>query len=208
MDSSCQKELAVNTIDWQAVEAIDGVPSTTALVAGAIFVIVQLLQAKRALYFDITSRIFQTWQTMDFQRDQMLLLRKEFPKTWEQFLESARGERGELALYRVGSFYERIARLIVHGLVNEDEVVPTFGGYAITVWETIEPIIREIRRQENALLFRHFEGLVANCRGHCAPVSAVRPAKSSVNVAAGHAKRRSGLETGAPLNRHTRPEDV
>jgi hypothetical protein len=160
----------VNAINWQAVGAIDGVLSTVAIIAGTIFIIVQLLQAKRALYYEITSRLFQIWQGADFQRDQILLLRREFPRTWEEFLQSARGKRAEFALNRVGSFYERIARLIANGLLDEDEVLPSIGGYAISVWEIIEPIVREIRRNENALFLLNFEALIPECRRRCVPV--------------------------------------
>jgi hypothetical protein len=138
--------------------------SSIAIVASAIFVIVQLRQAARDRYFAITSHLFEIWQSPEFQEDQLFLLHKLTTQSWEEFVASGRGERAERAFHRVGGFYDRVGVLVQRGLIRQDDILATVGGSAIAVWSRIEAIVREARLREDAFLFQNFEAVLPNCR--------------------------------------------
>jgi hypothetical protein len=151
-------------MNWQMDAAIATVVSSVAIVASAIFVVIQLRQAARDRYVTITSNLFEIWQSPAFQEDQLFLLHKLPGASWEEFVAGGRGERAERALHRVGGFYDRVGNLIRNKLIHEDDMLPTIAGYAIAVWQRIEPIVNEFRRHENAFLFQNFEIMLPNCR--------------------------------------------
>ena len=85
-------------------------------------------------------------------------------QTWDDFVAGGRGERAERALHRVGGFYDRVGNLIRYKLIDENDILPTIGGFAIAVWQRIEPLVAEARRRENAFLFQNFEAVLPICR--------------------------------------------
>ena len=97
-------------------------------------------QAARDRYFTITANLFEIWQSSQFQDDQLFLLHKLNAVSWDEFVANGRGERAERALHRVAGFYDRVGNLIRNGLIREDDILPTLGGFAIAVWQRIEPI--------------------------------------------------------------------
>jgi hypothetical protein len=162
--------------------ALATIISSIAIVASAIFVVVQLRQAARDRYVTITSDLFEIWQSSEFQEDQLYLLHKFVAPSWDDFVALGRGERAERALYRVGGYYDRIGSLVRHGLIRQDDILPAVGGTAIAVWARIEPLVQEARRRENAFLFHYFEAVLPNCRECWVPnISA-----SDLQVAASH----------------------
>ncbi|HLW70313.1 MAG TPA: hypothetical protein VKS22_06800 [Candidatus Binataceae bacterium] len=167
-------------MDWQADAAIATIVSSVAIVASAIFVVLQLRQATRDRYFQITSHLFEIWQSPEFRDDELYLLHKLPSQVWEEFVAGGRGERAERALHRVGGFYDRVGNLIQHGLINEDDILPTIGGFAIAVWQRIEPLVLEARRRENAFLFQNFEAVLPTCRECYVPSSAEAKAAAAL----------------------------
>ena len=164
------------TTNLQADAAIATVVSAVAIVASAIFVVFQLRQAARDRYFAITSHLFEIWQSPSFQEDQLFLLHKFAAASWDDFVANGRGEREERALHRVAGFYDRVGSLIRNKLIREDDILPTVGGFAIAVWERVEPIVKEARQRENAFLFHNFEAVLPNCRECYVPAAAERAA--------------------------------
>lgn len=150
-------------MNWQADEAIAAIVSSIAIVASAIFVVVQLRQAARDRYFTITSHLFEIWQSTEFREDELFLLHKFTSRTWEEFIADGRGERAERAFHRVGGFYDRVGNLIRHKLIDENDILPTIGGFAIAVWHRIEPLVIEARIRENVYLFQNFESVLPTC---------------------------------------------
>jgi peroxiredoxin len=170
------------SIDWQVAAAIATIVSTVAFIASAIVVVLQLRQAARERYFAITAHLFEIWQSSDFQHDQLFLLHMLSCTTWGEFCSLGRGERAECAIHRVGGYYDRVGNLVLHGLIDKRDILPTIGGYAVAVWHRIEPLVKEMRLRENALLFQNYESLLPEC--HECYVPGVAPLGISVNPAA------------------------
>src|SRR5882724_5234429 len=151
------------SIDWQVAAAIATVISTVAFAASAIVVVLQLRQASRERYFSVTAHLFEIWQSPEFQHDQLFLLHKLPRSTWEDFCALGRGEHAERAIHRVGGYYDRVGNLVRHNLIDKNDILPTIGGYAVAVWHRIEPLVKELRLRENALLFQNYESLLPDC---------------------------------------------
>ncbi len=149
--------------NWQMIDALASVVSACAIVAGAVFVIIELRQAKTDRNFAISSHLFELWQSSDFQTDQLFLLHKLPAGDWDAFIELGRGDHAERALHRVGGFYDRVGHLVLKGLIKQDDILPTIGGDAVAVWTRIEPLVRAARRQENPLLFKNYEAVLPSC---------------------------------------------
>ncbi len=156
-------------IDWQAAASIATVVSTIAFAASAIVVVVQLRQAARERYFSVTAHLFEIWESPEFQHDQLFLLHKLSSKDWEGFCALGRGEHAEQAIHRVGGFYDRVGNLVLHNLIQKEDILPTIGGYAVAVWYRIEPLVKELRLRENAVLFQNYESLLPECHECYAP---------------------------------------
>lgn len=151
------------SIDWQVAAAIATVVSTVAFAASAIVVVLQLRQASRERYFSVTAHLFEIWQSPEFQHDQLFLLHKLPSPTWEALCAGGRGEHPERAIHRVGGYYDRVGNLVRHNLINKEDILPTIGGYAVAVWHQIEPLVKELRLRENAVLFQNYEALLPEC---------------------------------------------
>jgi peroxiredoxin len=151
-------------LDWQLAAEIATTISTIAFAASAIVVVLQLRQAARERYFSVTAHLFEIWQSPEFQHDQLFLLHKLSCVTWEEFCALGRGDHPERALHRVGGYYDRVGNLVRHGLIRKDDILPTIGGNAVAVWHRIEPLVKELRLRENAVLFENYESLLPECR--------------------------------------------
>lgn len=151
------------SIDWQMAAAIATVVSSVTFAASAIAVVLQLRQTARGHYFSVTSHLFEIWQSPEFQYDQLFLLHKLGRPTWEEFCAGGRGEQAERAIHRVGGYYDRVGNLVKHHLINKEEILPTIGGYAVAVWYRIQPLVKEMRLRENAVLFQNYESLLPEC---------------------------------------------
>ena len=164
------------SISWEVAAAIATIISTVAFIASAIVVILQLRQAARERYFSITAHLFEIWQSPEFQHDQLFLLHVLSCATWEGFCALGRGERAERALHRVGAYYDRVGNLVRHRLIEKEDILPTIGGYAVAVWDRIEPLVKELRLRENAVLFQNYELLLPECHDCYVPAIAPRGA--------------------------------
>ena len=151
------------SISWEVAAAIATIISTVAFIASAIVVILQLRQAAHERYFSITAHLFEIWQSPEFQHDQLFLLHVLSCTTWKEFCALGRGERAERALHRVGGYYDRVGNLVRHRLIQKEDILPTIGGYAVAVWHRIEPLVKELRLRENAVLFENYELLLPEC---------------------------------------------
>jgi len=154
----------MSSVDWQCAAAIATVFSSIAFAISAIAVMLQLRQMARERYFSVTAHLFEIWQSTEFQRDQLLLLHELKDPTWESFCTPGRGKRAERALHRVGGYYDRVGNLVRHNLIRRQEILPTIGGNAVAVWSRIEPLVKELRLRENAVLFENYEWLLPECQ--------------------------------------------
>jgi hypothetical protein len=151
------------SVNWNAIAAIASVVSTIAFVLTAVYIRSQLKALEKDRYLNITSELFTVWQSTAFMEAQLWLLHRLEESTWESFVERHRGDFGEAAFHRVGSFYDRVGTLVRMGFVNEQEILSTIGAYAIAVWQKVEPLVREARHLENSVLFDDFERLLPAC---------------------------------------------
>jgi hypothetical protein len=161
--------------NWQMIDALASAVSACAIVAGSLFVIIELRQAKTDRNFAISSHLFELWQSPEFQTDQLFLLHKLEAADWDGFVELGRGDHAERAFHRVGGFYDRVGHLVLKGLIKQQDILPTIGGDAVAVWTRIEPLVRAARRRENPFLFQNYEAVLPSCI-ECYYPNLVRPA--------------------------------
>jgi peroxiredoxin len=172
----------MQSIDWQVAAAIATVISTIAIAASAIAVVLQLRQAARERYFSVTAHLFEIWQSPEFQHDQLFLLHKLSCSTWDDFCALGRGEHPERAIQRVGGYYDRVGNLVRHNLIDKKDILPTIGGNAVAVWYRIEPLVKELRLRENALLFENYETLLPECHECYVPSIGHPPTADTVST--------------------------
>jgi peroxiredoxin len=187
-------------MNWQLAAEIATTFSTIAVAASAVVVVMQLRQAARERYFSVTAHLFEIWQSPEFQHDQLFLLHKLPASTWEEFCQLGRGDHPERAIHRIGGYYDRVGNLVRHGLIRKDDILPTIGGYAVAVWYRIEPLVKELRLRENAVLFENYEALLPECRECYVPgIEAMRSGRalSAPVCAIPEAPRRSLSSNGA-----------
>ncbi len=148
---------------WTIVTTIATLVSTCAYIVTALYIRAELKALEKDRYLNVTSELFTTWQDAEFMRSQLWLIHKLEQKTWADFIAAHRADYGEISFHRVGSYYDRIGTLVRLKLINPDEILSTVGGYAIAVWQSVEPLVREARRIENSVLFDDFERLLPAC---------------------------------------------
>ena len=148
---------------WTVIIAITGLISTVAYIATVLYLRAELKTAEKDRFLSVTSELFAIWQDPDFMKAQTWLLYKMEMSTWAEFVKTHRGDYGEIAFQRVGSFYDRVGTLIRLDLVNSQEILSTVGGHAIAVWQKIESLVKEARRIENSALYDDFERMLPEC---------------------------------------------
>lgn len=193
----------MHSADWELAAAIATVFSSIAFAISAIAVMLQLRQMARERYFSVTSHLFEIWQSTEFQRDQLFLLHELQDRTWESFCAPGRGKRAERALHRVGGYYDRVGNLVRHHLIRKQEILPTIGGNAVAVWWRIEPLVKELRLRENAVLFENYEWLLPECQECYVPALAQpRPdvALPTVSGAAPPRRQKTMQSMASPMN--------
>ena len=134
-----------------------------AYILTALYIRAQLQAVDKDRYLNVTNELFTIWQNAEFMRDQLWLIHKLQEKTWEEFIKAHRADYGEVTFHRVGSYYDRIGTLARLKVIDTNEILSTVGGYAIAVWQSIEPLVKEARRMENSVLFDDFEKLLPAC---------------------------------------------
>jgi hypothetical protein len=150
-------------MSWDAITAVTSAISMIAFILTAVYVRDQVRGLEKDRYLNITSELFTTWQARDFMEAQLWLLHRLEETTWAEFVAKHRGDAGEVAFHRVGSFYDRVGTLVRLGLIDDREILATIGGHAIAVWNKVESLVREARRIENSALFGDFERLLPAC---------------------------------------------
>src|ERR1051326_7883653 len=105
-------------MNWNAITAIASVISMIAFILTAIYVRGQVKGLEKDRFLAITNELFTVWQSAEFMEAQLWLLHRLQESTWEEFVQAHRGDFGEGAFHRVGSFYDRLGTLVRLGLVN------------------------------------------------------------------------------------------
>jgi hypothetical protein len=137
--------------------------SAAAFVLSAAVVVIKLRHVQRDRFVAITNGLFQTWQSPDFMKAQLWLIYEMKERSWEAFRAQHSGLDGEAAFLRVTGFYNRVGTLINLRLVDERAILRTIGWTACAVWNRIEPLVQEARR-DNPSSLADFESLVPHCK--------------------------------------------
>jgi len=178
-------------LDWTEVIAIATVFSGFAVVGSALLVLAQLRRQAQELFVSGTASLFEIWVDDDFQRAVQWVLYGLSERSWRQFVEAHRGEYGERAFTRVGSYFNRIGYLVTHRLLgNEDRLLlDTVAGDAIAVWQKIEPLVLEARLIDNSTIFQDYQRMLPECYECYVPTQPVpdrirRGAKQATDLSA------------------------
>jgi hypothetical protein len=195
-------------MNWTLLTAVANLVSTVAVVLTALYLRAELKAQEKDRYLAVTNELFALWQSREFMEAHLWLLHSMEDDTWEGFIRNHRGDYGENAFHRVGSFYDRVGTLVRMGVVNEKEILSTIGAYAIAAWQKMGPLVREARRIENSVLFDDFERLLPACYECYVPTMGMR---ADVTPFALEQKPGRKPEPTPPQNRKTdliRPGDL
>ncbi|MDQ2743792.1 MAG: hypothetical protein M3Z66_16065 [Chloroflexota bacterium] len=153
------------TIDWAMVGALGTALYGIAFVVSIVLVLRQLHQQAKETFVSGTATTFAIWQDDNFQRAQQWILYELKEQTWKEFVAAHRGDFGERAFIRVGSFYNRIGYLVTYNLLgtNDRILLDTVAGLAIAVWRKIGPLVLEARLIENSTMFQDYERMLPRC---------------------------------------------
>lgn len=136
--------------------------SAAAFIISASWLFVKLRQMQRDRFVAVTNTLFQIWQSPDFMKAQLWIIRELQAASWQEFLDQHGGREGEAAWLRVGGFYNRVGMLVNSGFVDSRFILRTIGGTASQVWQKIQPLVLDAR-VNNPGLFVDFEGLIPLC---------------------------------------------
>lgn len=148
---------------WNILTSVATLISMVAFILTALYARKELKALEKDRYLAVTNDLFVIWQSEEFMTAQLWVLHRLEEATWQDFVKNHRGDTGERAFHRVGSFYDRVGTLVRLGLVDDREILSTVGGYAIAVWQKMAPLVEEARRIENSALFDDFERLLPSC---------------------------------------------
>lgn len=165
------------SVDWNMVTALATGFYALSFLISVFLVLVQLRKQAQEQFVTGTAATFQLWMDDDFQRAQQWVLYELKETTWRQFVAIHRGQYGERALIRVGSYYNRIGYLVTYNMLgrNEGIVLDTVAGLAIAVWQKLEPLVLEARLVENSTLFVDYERMLPQCYECYVPNQPVPP---------------------------------
>lgn len=160
---------------WTILTAVATLGSMVAYLVSVYYLRTEIKGLEKDRYLNVTSELFTLWQSREFMQAQFWLMHSMQERTWAEFVTAHRAGAGELAFHRVGSFYDRVGTLVRIGLIDEKEILSTLGGYAISVWLVIGPLVKEARALEHSELFNDFEALIPACYECYVPALGANP---------------------------------
>src|SRR5579862_1613833 len=186
---------------WNILTAIATLVSMVAYIVTARYIHDELKGLEKDRYLNVTSELFSVWHTIEFMQAQLWLLHRMQETDWHGFVAAHRADDGEVAFHRVGAFYDRVGTLVRLGLINEQEILPIIGGWAISVWQKIAPLVEEARRIENSTLFSDFERMLPSCYECYVPSLGLgTPITTVMSMEAGSAPPSDSDPSAAPVS--------
>jgi len=166
------------TVDWTMVGALGTALYGVAFLVSMLLLLGQLRQQAREQFVSGTNPLFTIWEDDEFQRAQQWILHEMSEQTWKEFTAAHRGNYGERALVRVGSYYNRIGYLVAYGLLGKSDriLLDTVAGPAIAVWQKMGPLVLEARLIENSTMFQDYERMLPDCYECYVPAQHLMPA--------------------------------
>jgi hypothetical protein len=137
--------------------------------------VVQLRRQEQESFVSTTASLYQVWADDDFQRALQWVLYELNAPTWKAFMDQNRGQYGERAFLRIGSYFNRVGYLVTHRMLGHNDriLLDNVAGQAIEVWDKIGPLVLEARLVENSTMFTDFERMLPDCYACYVPSRAV-----------------------------------
>jgi hypothetical protein len=153
------------SIDWTEVAALSSLFYSVAFILSILVILLQLRRQENEGFVSGTDSLFQVWADDDFQRALQWILNDLQATTWKAFMAEHRGQYGERAFVRVGSYFNRVGYLVARRLLGRYDriLLDTIAGPAIEVWERIGPLVLEARLVQNSTMFTDFERMLPDC---------------------------------------------
>src|SRR5579863_1079123 len=101
----------IETMIWNIITAIATLVSMVAYIVTLLYIRAELKGLEKDRYLTVTNELYSIWQSKEFMDAQLWLIHKMKETTWEEFVAVHRGDVGEQAFHRVGSFYDRVGTL-------------------------------------------------------------------------------------------------
>lgn len=176
------------TVDWQMVGALSSLLYAVTFLVSIVAVVIQLRREEQATFVSTTASLFQVWADDDFQRALQWVLYELNAATWKEFMAAHRGQYGERAFIRVGSYFNRAGYLVTHHLVGSNDriLLDIVSGPAIAAWEKMGPLVLEARLIQNSTLFQDYERMLPDCYACFEPTE---PVPERIREGAEHAAR-------------------
>lgn len=136
--------------------------SAAAILVSLAWFMIRFRNIQRDRFVAITNTLFQIWQSPDFMRAQLWIMRELAESSWESFANNHAGTEQEISFLRVTGFYNRVGTLVTLGLVDGKPILRTIGGTAHAVWKKVAPLALAARREQPGFLV-DFERLIPYC---------------------------------------------
>ncbi len=147
----------VTLIEWTAVlSALAGVSATA-------FILLQLRHMDQHRDLEISLKLFE-WAETESLRRAFRWVEKEFQ--FEDYAKYKAEVEGDFEIseyaYEVEAFFEEVGFLVNKKFVDLDVIVDRLGGYIISNWKRLEPLILAVRKEREDRTFgEHFQRLFA-----------------------------------------------
>jgi hypothetical protein len=143
--------------------------SAAAILVSLAWFMIRFRNIQRDRFVAVTNTLFQIWQSPDFMKAQLWIIRELAEPSWDAFLRHQGGTDQEVSFLRVTGFYNRVGTLVTLGLVDGKTILRTIGGTAHAVWKKTAPLVQAARQSQPGFL-QDFERLIPHCEA-CAAES-------------------------------------
>ena len=159
------------TLTWNTVLAISTAVMAVAIVATAIFAIVQLWNVKKARCSDLLMRLDQMWDSNDYIRSRSMINQHASDSTLEKASQNLKellvsldetNAKEYFIMVRIANFFENLGFLVCKGYLNHKDAFELFGSSAQRYWKLFSEFAHYRRydgtpKQQDAWI--HFESL-------------------------------------------------
>jgi hypothetical protein len=163
-------------LTWNMILAIATVVMALAIIATAIFAIIQLSHIKKSRYSGLLMQLHQTWESKEYTRPRRLINQhcgnstmeeasqklKESLKSWDET-----DAEEFYSVVRLANFFENLGYLVCNGHLGREDALELFGSTAKRYWELLFVSInyhRTERENPQPDAWIYFEYLAKGCQ--------------------------------------------